>query len=104
MKKILIGISVIAPLLGARAPAADLEVTPPPSVQYSTWSGPYVGISVGGRYNAVDGIVTSATAGTPPIAIDLPPVIPGLSSWRPGAQTANLKLTFNLDHSAGADH
>jgi outer membrane immunogenic protein len=85
MKKVLIGISVIAPLLGARALAADLEVTAPPPVQYSNWSAPYVGISVGGRYNAVDGIVTSATAGTPPIAIDLPPVIPGLSSWRPGA-------------------
>jgi len=85
MKKILIGISVIAPLLGASALAADLEVIAPPSVQYSNWSGPYVGISAGARYNAVDGIVTSATAGTPPIAIDLPPVIPGLSSWRPGA-------------------
>jgi len=85
MKKIVIGISVIAPVLGASALAADLEVIAPPSVQYSNWSGPYVGISVGARYNAVDGIVTSATAGTPPIAIDLPPVIPGLSSWRPGA-------------------
>ena len=85
MKQILNGIFVIAPLLGASALAADLERTAPPSVQYSNWSGPYVGISVGTRYNAVDGIVTSATAGTPPIAIDLPPVIPGLTSWRPGA-------------------
>src|SRR5262249_60748331 len=85
MKQILIGISAVATLLGARALAADLEVTAPPSVQYSNWSGPYVGVSVGTRYNAVDGIVTSATAGTPPIAVVLPPVIPGLTSWRPGA-------------------
>jgi len=83
MKKILIGTFVIATLLGASALAADLEGTAPLPVQYSNWSGPYVGISAGTRYNAVDGIVTSATAG--PIAIDLPPVIPGLSSWRPGA-------------------
>jgi outer membrane immunogenic protein len=85
MKKIIIGISVIAALLGVKARAADLGVIAPPSVQYSNWSGPYVGLSVGARYNAVDGIVTSATVGTPPIAINLPPVIPGLSSWRPGA-------------------
>jgi outer membrane immunogenic protein len=89
MKKILIGIAVIAALLGPRALAADLEA--PPLVPYSKWSGPYIGVGVGARYNAVDGNVTSATVGTPPVAIDLRPPSPGctnpLTLWcaEPGA-------------------
>ena len=58
MKKILIGIPVIAALLGARALAADLEARAPPPVPFSNWSGPYIGIGAGARYNAVDGNVT----------------------------------------------
>lgn len=72
MKKILIGISVITGLLGARALAADLEVRAPPSVQYSNWSGPYIGVGITARYNAVDANVTSASVGTPPTPIPLP--------------------------------
>jgi outer membrane immunogenic protein len=91
MKKILIGIAVIAASLGARALAADLEVRAPPLVPYSNWSGPYVGVGVSARYNAVDGNVTSATVGTPPVAIELRPPSPGctnpLTFWcaEPGA-------------------
>ncbi len=47
---------------------------------YSNWTGPYVGIGVGARFNAVDGSVTSATFGTPPTAIALPPVSEGYSN------------------------
>jgi hypothetical protein len=85
MKKIVIGIAVSAAPLGASALAADLEVKAPPAIPYSVWSGPYLGISGGARYNAVDGNVTSATVGTPPNSITLPPVIPGPNNWRPGA-------------------
>jgi outer membrane immunogenic protein len=85
MKKIVIGIAVSAAPLGAGALAADLEVKAPPAIPYSVWSGPYLGISGGARFNAVDGNVTSATVGTPPNSIWLPPVIPGPNNWRPGA-------------------
>jgi outer membrane immunogenic protein len=88
-KKILIAIGVIAALLGSRAFAADLEQTPPPRVPQlkapmvaaPNWSGPYVGIGVGQRFSAVDANITSATVGTPPTAIALPPVDPGSSVW-----------------------
>ena len=99
MKKILIGIAVIADLLGARALAADLEVGAPQLVSYSNWSGPYIGVGVGARYNAVDGNVTSATVGTPPAAIDLRPASPGYTNpllfW--GAQPGAMQY---LDHIA----
>jgi hypothetical protein len=75
MKKIVIGIAVSTAPLGAGALAADLETKAPPAIPYSNWSGPYLGISGGARYNAVDGNVTSATVGTPPNSITLPPVI-----------------------------
>jgi len=48
------------------APAA-----PPPGPD---WTGPYIGLGFGVRYDAVDGNVTSATVGTPPTAIPLPSV------------------------------
>ena len=80
IKKVLIGIAVICALPGARALAADLEPRAPARVPYSSWSGPYIGIGVGARYNAVDGNVTSATVGTPPTAIALPPVSDGYSN------------------------
>ena len=74
MKKIVIGIAVNAALLPFPAPAADLESKAPPAIP-PNWSGPYLGISGGARYDAVDGNVTSATVGTPPNSITLPPVI-----------------------------
>ena len=89
MKKILIGIVVVATLLETRAIAADLEVRATPPVPYSNWSGPYVGLGVFARYNAVDGNLTSATVGTPAAAIPLPPKSPGCSNplmfWCSGA-------------------
>jgi len=85
MKKILIGIAVVAALPVARALAADLEGRAPLPVPYSNWSGPYLGIGAGARYNAVDASVTSATVGTPPVAIPLPTVSPGPTNPRPGA-------------------
>jgi hypothetical protein len=65
MNKILAGIAVNAALLGFPALAADLQTNAPPAIPYPNWSGPYLGISGGARYNAVDGNVTSATVGTP---------------------------------------
>jgi hypothetical protein len=41
-------------------------------VPYLNWSGPYFGVGLGPRFNAVDANVTSATVGTPPVAIPLP--------------------------------
>ena len=84
MKKIVIGIAVNAALLPFPAPAADLESKAPPAIP-PNWSGPYLGISGGARYDAVDGNVTSASVGTPPNTIWLSPVIPGPANWRPGA-------------------
>jgi outer membrane immunogenic protein len=100
IKKILIAIVVIAALLGARALAADLVSTAPPAVPYSNWSGPYLGIGVGARFNAIDANVTSATVGTPPTAIPLPPVSQGttnaLAFWQ-----QNQGAMQYLDHIAG---
>ena len=59
---------------------------------YSNWSGPYIGIGIDARFNAVDANVTSATVGTPPVAIPLPTVSQGYTNpllwWgaAPGAQ------------------
>jgi outer membrane immunogenic protein len=67
-------IAVIAASVGGRALAADLEGTAPPPVPYSNWSGPYIGVGITARYNAVDANVTSASVGTPPRPIPLPSV------------------------------
>ncbi len=81
MEKILIGFAVTAALFGARALAADLELRAPPLlVPHSNWSGPYIGVAVGARYNAVDGNVTSATVGTPPVPIALRAGSPGYAN------------------------
>jgi outer membrane immunogenic protein len=79
INKIVVGISVTA-LLGAHALAADLEVRTPPPARYLDWSGPYIGIGIGSRFNAVDGNVTSASVGTPPVAIPLPAVSQGTNN------------------------
>src|SRR6516162_8688051 len=88
MKNILSGIVVVATLFASRALAADLEVRASPPVPYN-WSGPYTGIGVFARYNAVDGNLTSATVGTPAAAIPLPPKSPGCNNplmfWCSGA-------------------
>jgi hypothetical protein len=67
-------IGVIAALPGARALAADLPSPPPPMAVpvVRSWSGPYLGLGLGVRANAVDANVESATVGTPPVAIPLP--------------------------------
>jgi outer membrane immunogenic protein len=100
IKKILIAIGIIAALLEARALAADLASMAPPAVPYSNWSGPYLGIGIGARFNAVDANVTSATVGTPSTAIALPPVSQGttnaLAFWQ-----QNQGAMQYLDHIAG---
>jgi outer membrane immunogenic protein len=77
-EKILIGIAVIAALFGSRTLAADLERTAPPPVPY--WSGPYIGVGITARYNAVDANVTAASVGTPPTAIPLPNLSAGYTN------------------------
>src|SRR6476660_9313954 len=67
-------IAVIAASLGGRALAADLEGAAPPPVPYSNWSGPYIGVGITARFNAVDANVTSTSVGTPPRPIPLPSV------------------------------
>jgi outer membrane immunogenic protein len=98
-KKTLIAIGVIATLFGARSFAADLPSPVAPAVPYSNWSGPYFGIGLGGRMNAVDANVTAATVGTPPVAIPLPPVSGGttfaLAFWQ-----QNQSAMQYLDHIA----
>jgi outer membrane immunogenic protein len=74
--QILIGIAVSA----GPGLAADLDVRVRLPVPYSNWSGPYIGISFGARFNAVDANVTSATVGTPPVAIPLPAVSSGTNN------------------------
>lgn len=87
-KKILIAIAFIAMLPGSGAFASDLDQALPPrvpqlkasAVSAPNWSGPYVGLGVGGRFSAVDANITSATVGTPPTAIPLPAVDPGTTN------------------------
>ena len=50
-----------------------------PPVPTPNWTGPYIGLDLGLRYDAVDANVTSATVGTPPTAIALPPATTGPS-------------------------
>ena len=80
VRYLLAGAAVVAALSGARAVAADLEIKAPMLVPVANWSGAYFGGSVDARFNAVDANVTSATVGTPPVPIPLPPVSPGYSN------------------------
>ena len=71
-----IGIVAIVALFGRSVQAADLPVAPssaPIPVSSPSWTGLYIGLDFGVRYDAVDANVTSATVGTPPTAIALPP-------------------------------
>ena len=77
INKILIAMAVVAlALIGRSALAADLELAPRApvavAVAYPSWSGPYIGIGLGTRLNAVDANTTSATVGIPPVPIGLP--------------------------------
>jgi outer membrane immunogenic protein len=65
-------------LSGTGTLAVDLGFKAPPSPAAPNWSGPYIGLSVGTRTNAVDANVTSATVGGTPIP--LPPLDPGSSN------------------------
>jgi len=73
-----IGIVAIVALSGTSVQAADLPVAPvpnlvgvPAAVPTPNWTGPYIGLDLGLRYDAVDANVTSATVGTPPTTIAL---------------------------------
>ena len=83
VNKILIGVAVIAGLLGERALAADLPLAAPVPVPVPvpSWSGPYIGVALGARFDAVDTSVTSATVGTPPVGIPFPIAGHGLAFW-----------------------
>jgi opacity protein-like surface antigen len=80
VEKALLGIAVVAALFGGRAVAADLEASTPPPPPAPNWSGPYTGVGVAARYNAVDANITSASVGTPPTAIPLPNVSAGYTN------------------------
>jgi outer membrane immunogenic protein len=78
--KFAIGIVAFTALFGTSAQAGDLPETPPsapvlnlaavpPAASTPNWTGPYIGLDFGLRYDAVDANVTSATVGTPPSAI-----------------------------------
>jgi len=70
-----IGTVAIVALMGTSVQAADLPVAPssaPIPLSSPSWTGPYIGLDFGMRYDAVDANVTSATVGTPPTAIALP--------------------------------
>jgi outer membrane immunogenic protein len=72
-----IGIVAIVALFATSVQAADLPAPIPNSAQVPravstpTWTGPYIGLDAGLRYDAVDANVTSGTVGTPPTAIDV---------------------------------
>jgi outer membrane immunogenic protein len=79
-------IAVITASLGGRALPADLEGAAPPA---ANWSGPYIGVGITARFNAVDANVTAASVGTPPVAIPLPNLSPPSSNpltfWSAGS-------------------
>jgi outer membrane immunogenic protein len=67
-------IVAIVALFWTSVQAADLPAAPssvPIPVATPNWTGPYVGLNFGLRYDAVDAKVTSATVGTPPTTIAL---------------------------------
>jgi outer membrane immunogenic protein len=98
-KSLILGIAVVT-LVGPPALAADLESRPAPVLSpIPNWSGPYIGAGVGGRFNAVDGNVTAASVGTPPVPINLRAGSPGYTNpamwW--GSQPGAMQY---LDHIA----
>ena len=96
-----IGIVAIVASFGTSVQASDLPEAPssapipnvaevPPAVSIPSWTGPYIGLGLGLRYDAVDANVTSATVGTPPTAIALPPAKTGSGSFLHTAAPANM--------------
>jgi outer membrane immunogenic protein len=105
--KFAIGIVAIIALLGTSALAADLPEAPssapipisaevPPAVSTSNWTRPYIGLGFGLRYDAVDANVTSATVGTPPTAIALPPAKTGSGNFLETAAPATMAYVDNI--------
>jgi hypothetical protein len=102
-----IGIVAIVALFGTSVQAADLPEAPssapipnvaevPPAVSIPNWTGPYIGLDLGLRYDAVDANVTSATVGTPPTAIALPPAKTGSGSFLYTAAPPNMAYVDNI--------
>jgi hypothetical protein len=75
---LLMGIAIMPLLLQAAALGTDLKPSVPSRpvlVPFTSWSGPYL-FGLGDRFNAVDANVTSASIGTPAVAIAVPAVSP----------------------------
>jgi outer membrane immunogenic protein len=102
-----IRIVAIVALFATSVQAADLPEAPssapipnfaevPPAVSTSNWTGPYIGLGFGLRYDAVDANVTSATVGTPPAAIALPPAKTGSGNFLETAAPATMAYVDNI--------
>jgi outer membrane immunogenic protein len=94
-----IGIVTIVALFGTSVQAADLPVAPssaPIPVLTPNWTGPYIGLDLGMRYDAVDANVTSATVGTPPTAIALPPAKPPSGNFLETAAPLTMAYIDNI--------
>jgi outer membrane immunogenic protein len=70
MKRILLSIAATV-LVAESTFAADIPLKAPPPVVYD-WSGFYIGGGIGTRSGVIDSSVTSATQGTPPVAVNTP--------------------------------
>ena len=108
-----IGIVAIVASFGTSVQASDLPEAPssapipnvaevPPAVSIPSWTGPYIGLGLGLRYDAVDANVTSATVGTPPTAIALPPAKTGSGSFLHTAAPPNMAYVDNIALRGGA--
>jgi outer membrane immunogenic protein len=96
-----IGIVAIVAFFGTSVRAADLPEAPssapiPNLVSTSSWTGPYIGLDFGPRYDAVDANVTSATVGTPPTAIALPPAKAGSGNFLETAAPPTMAYDDNI--------
>ena len=108
-----IGVVAIVALLETSVQAADLPEAPssaaipslaevPPAALTPNWTGPYIGLDLGLRYDAVDANVTSATVGTPPTAIALPPAKTGSGSFLHTAAPPTMAYVDNIALRGGA--
>jgi outer membrane immunogenic protein len=102
-----IRIVAIVALFGTSVRASDLPEAPssapipnvaeaPPAVSIPSWTGPYIGLGVGLRYDAVDANVTSAAVGTPPASIALPPAKAGSGNFLETAAPATMAFVDNI--------
>jgi outer membrane immunogenic protein len=93
------GVVAIVALFGTSVRAADLPAAPssaPIPVSAPNWTGPYIGFDAGMRYDAVDANVTSATVGTPPTAIALPPAKPPSGNFLETAAPLTMAYIDNI--------